>query len=160
MVKLARLDIGARVLEPSAGTGAILQALPGVLPFAGQRQTACEVVAVEVNQALASGLVQSGLAQTVKCADFLQCDESLGRFDAVLMNPPFVNAEDIKHITHALTMMKQGGRLVAICANGPRQQAALGPLVSAHGGTWEALPADTFQESGTSVRAALITLNA
>ena len=160
MVELAHLDIGARVLEPSAGTGAILQALPGVMPFAGQRQTACEVVAVEVNQALASGLVQSGLAQTVKCADFLQCDASLGRFDAVLMNPPFVNAEDVKHIMHALTMLKQGGRLVAICANGPRQQAALGPLVSAHGGTWEALPADTFQESGTSVHAALITLTA
>ena len=160
MVALARLDIGARVLEPSAGTGAILQALPGVLPFAGQRQSACEVVAVEVNTALAEGLRQSGLAQTVICGDFMQCMAVAEKFDAILMNPPFANVDDIKHILHALTMLKPGGRLVAICANGPRQQAVLGPLVNAHGGAWEDLPADTFKASGTSVQAALITFSA
>ena len=160
MVELARLPMGARVLEPSAGTGAILQALPGVMPFAGNRQTACEVVAFEINATLAQGLKQSGLAQTVICADFLQCAAVAEKFDAVLMNPPFANAEDIKHITHALTMLKPGGRLVAICANGPRQQAVLGPLVAAQGGTWEDLPAGTFQVSGTGVNAALLTLTA
>lgn len=158
MVELARLAIGARVLEPSAGTGAILQALPGVLPFPGDRQTAYEVVAFEINPTLAEGLRQSGLAQTVICADFLDCVAAAEKFDAVLMNPPFANGDDIKHITHALTMLKSGGRLVAICANGPRQQAAFGPLVSRHGGRWEDLPAGTFKESGTGVNAALIVL--
>jgi len=38
------------------------------------------------------------------------------------MNPPFENGADIKHIQHAMKMLKPGGRLVAICANGPRQQ--------------------------------------
>lgn len=160
MVELARLPMGARVLEPSAGTGAILQALPGVLPFPGNRQTACEVVAFEINPTLAEGLQQSGLAQTVICADFLDCGKVLEKFDAVLMNPPFANGDDIKHIIHALTMLKPGGRLVAICANGPRQQAALGPLVTQHGGTWEDLPAGTFKVSGTGVNTALITLTA
>jgi hypothetical protein len=37
------------------------------------------------------------------------------------LNPPFGNADDIKHIMHAWKMLKPGGRLVAICANGPRQ---------------------------------------
>lgn len=158
MVDLAGLDIGMRVLEPSAGTGQILAALPGVVPFGETRQTALDVVAVEYNQTLAQGLKQSGLAGSVVCADFLECGDELGKFDAVLMNPPFENAVDIKHINHALTMVKPGGRLVAICANGPRQQSVLRSLVEDRGGEWEDLPPDTFKEQGTSVRTALLMI--
>jgi hypothetical protein len=49
------------------------------------------------------------------------------------MNPPFANADDIKHIMHALKMLKPGGRLVAICANGPRQNDKLRPIVESRG---------------------------
>ena len=161
MVDLAGLAVGMRVLEPSAGTGRLLEALPGIVPFGQVRQTALQVVAVEVNAALAARLACSGLAGTVRCADFLQCGADagdLGLFDVVLMNPPFAQGADIAHITHALTMLKPGGRLVALCANGPRQSASLRPMVEARGGEWEDLPADTFKEEGTGVRVALITL--
>ena len=161
MVNLACLAVGMRVLEPSAGTGRLLEALPGIVPFGQVRQTALQVVAVEVNAALAARLACSGLAGTVRCADFLQCGADagdLGLFDVVLMNPPFAQGADIAHITHALTMLKPGGRLVALCANGPRQSASLRPMVEARGGEWEDLPADTFKEEGTGVRVALITL--
>jgi len=161
MVDLAGLAIGMRVLEPSAGTGRLLEALPGIVPFGQMRQTALQVVAVEVNPALAARLACSGLAGTVRCADFLQCSadaEDLGMFDAVLMNPPFAQGADIEHITHALTMLKPGGHLVALCANGPRQNARLRPMVEARGGEWEDLPPDTFEEEGTSARVALITM--
>ncbi len=161
MVSLAGLAIGMRVLEPSAGTGRLLEALPGIVRFGQVRQTALQVVAVEVNPALAARLACTGLAGTVRCADFLQCSaaaEDLGLFDVVLMNPPFAQGADIEHISHALTMLKPGGRLVALCANGPRQNASLRPLVEARGGDWEDLPADTFKEEGTGVRVALITL--
>lgn len=160
MVDLAGLTVGMRVLEPNGGTGAILAELPGVVPFGEKRQTALDVVAVEYSHPLAEGLKQSGLAGSVVCGDFLQCGDELGKFDAVLMNPPFENAADIKHITHALTMLKPGGRLVAICANGPRQQAVLRPLVEARGGEWEDLPPDTFKEQGTGVRTALMMIPA
>ena len=76
------------------------------------------------------------------------------------MNPPFGAGADIKHITHALTMPKPGGRLVALCVNGPRQDTALRPLVDASGGDWEDLPADSFKAEGTGVLVALITLHA
>ena len=49
MVDLADLAIGMRVLEPSAGTGRLLEAMPGIVPFGQVRQTALQVVAVEVN---------------------------------------------------------------------------------------------------------------
>jgi predicted RNA methylase len=161
MVSLAGLAIGMRVLEPSAGTGRLLEALPGIVPFGQVRQTALQVVAVEVNPALAARLACSGLAGTVRCADFLQCSsdvKDLGMFDAVLMNPPFAQGADIAHIKHALTMLKSGGRLVALCADGPRQNASLRPMIEARGGEWEDLPADTFKEEGAGVRVALITI--
>lgn len=159
MIDLARPPIGARVLEPSAGTGALLAVLPGVSPFPGIRQTACHVVAVEKSRPLAEQLRASGPAQEVRCADFLECND-LGDFDTILMNPPFANADDIRHIEHALPMLRTGGRLVAICANGPRQQERLCPLVASRGGQWIELPDGSFAEQGTHVRTALIVIPA
>ena len=150
MVEMAEIEPGMRVLEPSAGTGPILEQLP----------EGCEVVAVEINAVLGGRLDADHRAVVI--GDFLQCTpESLwGLFDRILMNPPFANADDIKHIRHALRFLKPGGKLVAICANGPRQNAQLRPLVQQHGGVWESLPPNTFAESGTAVNTALFTLTA
>ncbi|MDD2892580.1 MAG: DUF3560 domain-containing protein [Halothiobacillaceae bacterium] len=157
-VDLLELKQGQRLLEPNAGTAALLKALPGVLPFpAANRQTFVHVVAVEYNRGLADGLMKSGLASNVYCADFLSWEpEGVEKFDRVLMNPPFENGADIKHIMRALGWLKPGGRLVAICANGPRQQEKLRPLAS----HWEELPADAFAHAGTNVRAAMLVINA
>ena len=160
MVDLAQIDgIGMRVLEPSAGLGSILQALPGVspIPRAQGRQTAVNVVAIEINHTLSKALLASGLAADVRCANFLECDD-LGTFDRILMNPPFEDANDIRHIRHAATLLNEGGRLVAICANGPRQNKQLRPWVEEMGGTWEVLEAGTFALSGTSVNTVLLSV--
>jgi hypothetical protein len=76
------------------------------------------------------------------------------------MNPPFATADDIKHIMHALKMLKPGGRLVAICRNGPGQNDKLRPIVEARGGIWEELPSDAFISAGTSFRTVLLMLDA
>lgn len=149
MVELADIQPGDAVLEPSAGTGRIVEAI-------SQSATGYTLTAVERNVQLANRLQSSGV--NTRQDDFLQCDD-LGKFDRILMNPPFANAEDIEHIIHALNLLKPGGRLVAICANGPRQNAILKPLVMAHGGVWEELPADAFKESGTSVRTVLLAID-
>jgi 16S rRNA G1207 methylase RsmC len=116
--------------------------------------------AIEINPRLCDRLrIAEEGAQVINC-DFLQFDAPATKYDRILMNPPFANADDIKHIRHALGMLKPGGKLVAICANGPRQNAQLRPLVEQHGGEWENLPPDTFAESGTAVNAALFTLTA
>lgn len=149
MVELAGLEDGMTYLEPEAGTGVILDAartqVPGAIP-----------TAVEISHHLAAGLRQR--YGNVRTADFLSCAAELGTFDRVLMNPPFDNAQDIAHIKHALTFVKPGGRLVAICANGPRQQAALRPLAESSGGQWEPLPPDAFAHAGTQVRTALLVI--
>jgi len=137
------------VLEPSAGTGAILAALPNVRPFGS-------VTAVEINATLAASLEQ--VADETICGDFLEQNGNLGTFDRIVMNPPFQNGADIKHIQHAMKMLKPGGRLVAICANGPRQQSTLKPLAENSRGWYEELPAGTFASQGTNVNTALLLI--
>lgn len=78
-------------------------------------------------------------------------------FNRIVRNPPFADGTDIHHITLALRLLNPGGRLVALCANGPRQVAKLRPMIEGMGGAWEELPAGTFVAAGTSVRKVLIT---
>jgi len=147
MAKLADIGWHDRVLDPSAGTGNLLHAIVDAEPTA-------KIYAVEINRALCDVLPSSLLADgEAFCADFLACTvEQLGRFNEVLMNPPFHNGADIAHITHALHFLERDGVLVALCANGPRQQAELRPLAT----TWEEFPEDTFADQGTGVRAVLM----
>lgn len=137
MVSLAGIGEGDRVLEPSAGTGNIVKAIRarGGIPYA-----------VEINPKLAS------MVGAAVCADFLSLTSNDANYDAVVMNPPFKDAVDIAHILHAREFLKPGGRLVAICAGGPRQTEQLKPLAE----TWEPLPEGTF--AGTGVHAVLLTI--
>jgi len=148
--------IGRRVLEPSAGTGELIRAI-----WDNATGVDCtRVVAVEINPKLVDGL--RALRQKflhansenfdIREGDFLQCNGDLGTFDAVVMNPPFENGSDIKHILHARKFLKPGGKIAAICADGPRQQRELQSIAD----SWEELPAGTF--AGTNVRTALLTI--
>lgn len=142
----AEIEPGHVVLEPSAGTGNLLKALPCVRPQGF-------VVAVEINHDLVKML--EPYADEIHCADFLSWS-SPRLFDRIVMNPPFENGADIKHIRHALTFLKPGGRLVALCANGPRQHEQLKPLAD----KWEALPPGSFKQAHTNVNVALLVINA
>lgn len=160
MVDEANIEPGMDILEPSAGTGNILEGcfhLNGS-GFSGAPKEG-RTVAVEINHTLSMAIRNKFPMADVHCSDFLQCNGDLGKFDRILMNPPFENGSDIKHIRHAMAFLAPGGRLVAICANGPRQREALLPLVEATGGTWEDLPEGTFKNQGTMVNTAMIVIN-
>lgn len=148
---LADIKPGMRVLEPSAGTGALLGAMGG-----GHNLEFGSVYAVEIDARLADRLRSEFPQVIVDNANFLECNGDIGQFDRILMNPPFINGSDIKHIQHARSMLKPGGRLVAICANGPRQREALLPMAD----YWEDLPSGTFSEQGTNVSTALLIIEA
>jgi phospholipid N-methyltransferase len=160
---IAAADIrpGDRILEPSAGTGALLDAIlkSGIKPKPG------DIQAVEINSDLSKALwrypvdVSNGdfLAWTPETAPFPDS------FDRIVMNPPFADQQDIRHVEHALLFLKPGGRLVAIMSAGvtSRQDRAahnFRALVDACGGSIEALPDDAFKTSGTGVRTVLVTI--
>lgn len=146
MAALVDVQPGHAFLEPSAGTGALLGAIGG-RPWPGGSATA-----IEINNTLVGQLRADFPLTRVECADFLEW--SGGMFDRILMNPPFKNGEDIKHIKHAAAMLQPGGILVALCAGGPRQIAELRPIA----GYWEVLPPGSFKESGTGVNVALLVI--
>jgi len=172
MVALADVRPGARVLEPSFGTGRLLEAIGADALRVG----------IEVNPQLCEATrhnLKASFGAFLKNADFLEIDGpaavvatstpfdpepvTIGQFDRILMNPPFENGVDVKHVEHALRFLKPGGRLVALCANGPRQGAAFerwqeSPRVAS--ATWRALPAGSFKESGTNVNVALVVIDA
>ena len=152
MVELADLQSGETVLEPSAGTGRIVQAVDDMVDT--------EVVGYEINPDLCRHLAAKfpSYRLQVRCRDFLEVTDGMGQFPVVLMNPPFAKGADIAHIQHAVKFLRPGGRLVAICAGGPRQAEALRPLVDSMGGTWEPLPAGTFKDEGTGVNSVLLSL--
>jgi phospholipid N-methyltransferase len=142
VVELADIQPGQRVLEPSAGTGSLLEALPDT-----------PTVAVEINGQLAEALQRRFTGAEVHRGDFLTMNGELGTFDRIVMNPPFDHGSDIEHVRHAYAKLKPGGRLVAICANGPRQQDELGEISA----TWESLPSGWCP--GTAVNAAIVVLD-
>jgi len=155
--ELAQLRDGDRVLEPSAGTGNLVRAL---LREAREKGiTLGAVTAVEINEQLARVLATAGEV-TVIAGDFLAktAEDLGGAFDRIVMNPPFTHGADIQHVQHALGMLAPGGRLVAVVADGPKQNERLRPLIEEMGGTWEPLPEGTFEGSGTSVRTALVVV--
>lgn len=150
MVELADIQPGMTVLEPSAGTGNILLAIKN--RFHGE----ITLTAVELNMRLASILnTVINAADHVRQGDFLEMNGDLGKFDRIVMNPPFEGAADIDHILHARRMLRPGGQIVAICAGGPRQEERLKPIAD----LWEPLPPGTFKESGTNVNTVLLTVS-
>lgn len=160
VAKAADIQPGDRVLEPSAGTGSLLGAI-GCRMFAGASTVPYterdQIHAIEINQKLAGKLQADFPLTNVHCADFLEFEPTaFVPFERIVMNPPFENGSDIRHIEHAVKFLSPGGRLVAICANGPRQREKLMPIAS----EWHDLPAGTFAESGTMVNSALLVINA
>lgn len=142
-----------RTLEPSAGLGRLYRAVRAVAADT-------PITLVEQSAECAGELYRETEADqhcTLVQADFLECTiERLGLFDSIIMNPPFKMGRDIKHILHARSLLAPGGRLVAICADGPRQREKLQQLAT----SWESRGAGAFKESFTNVAAAIITINA
>lgn len=146
MADMLCIDEESHVLEPSAGTGVLIDAII---------DTGCEITACEISTDLCEGLYNK--VNNVLNCDFM--DVHLvreTRYDAVIMNPPFSMCRDIKHIKRAYRMLREGGQLVAICGNGGFQNKQLKPWVEERGGIWEVLPEGTFKQSGTMVNTVLI----
>lgn len=164
---------GVTVLEPSAGHGALAIA---AAEHCARHSTFAYLTLIEKDTANFATLndtfykptkpIKGAHCRGILQRDFLACTLPASLeygYDAVIMNPPFSRGDDIKHILHAWEFLKVGGKLVALCANGPKQNKMLKPWAESLGGTWEVLPAGTFKDSGdkgTKIETVLLTANA
>lgn len=152
MIDAANLHEGSRVLEPSAGSGAIADAL---------RDAGHDVVCVERHASLCD--ILKGKGHSVIQSDFCEVGELGAPFDAVLMNPPFERGQDLEHVARAFGHVKPGGRLVAIMGAGvmfrqDRKYAEFRAMAEEQGGEFVEIPAGAFKESGTGVASVMLTI--
>ena len=150
LLALANLRPGMTVLEPSAGQGAIAEELRA----SGAKVTTCENLPENVKVLKEKGFKVAG-------SDFLAFKD--GKFDRVVMNPPFEDQTDIDHVLHAYGMLKPGGKLVSVMAAGATFRAnkktlAFRKLVADSKGKILPLPEGSFKESGTNVNSVVVVL--
>ena len=109
MFPYLRLQAGDRVLEPEAGSGALADGI--VKHFPGVEIDCIEIVSSlrEILELKGYGLVGW---------DFLEF-EAERPYDAIVMNPPFENGQDIQHVRHAYEQLADGGTLVSVMSPGP-----------------------------------------
>jgi hypothetical protein len=151
------------ILEPSAGLGRLYNAIrarnkQAHISLVEQSADCCrELYAVTEQDELTA----------IKQADFLSVEPARegncgliikqlpeAFYDSVIMNPPFKQGRDVKHILHALKFVKPGGVVIALCYNGVKQNKQLKPLAD----SWEVLPEGTFRSEGTSASVVLLTM--
>lgn len=164
LVALAGVGPGVVAVEPSAGEGAIVAELLAA---------GADVFAVELDPGRAAALRERFPAVAVRPGDWLTTTAvaTTGRGplrpQAIVMNPPFSvkgqREADVAHVSHALDMVAPGGTVVAVMSagvlfRGTRATRYLRDRVAALGGVFEELPDGSFRESGTDVRAVLLTV--
>lgn len=138
-----------RLLEPSCGDGALLEAVRRHVD--GLREWERPVVrAMGVEYDGARADAARALGFRVQTANFLQMSPR-PEFDRVAMNPPFYGKHYQKHVEHAKAFLKPGGMLVAILPISAVEDHGYVKRDRCGRDTWEDLPVGSFAESGTRI---------
>lgn len=142
---------GEKVLEPSAGEGALAIA---------SRDKGADVTCIELHPDRASKLRSLGFK--VGEADFLTVTPT-PTFDRVVMNPPFGHGVDCDHVRHALGFLKPGGQLTAIMSAGSAynetgRYLAFRREIERYEHIWRDLPPGSFLPE-TNVNTVVLTLS-
>ena len=155
MVHYAQIETGHKILEPSAGSGAILDELDEWGP------EDLAIVALEINPTLCEILQKKGY--DARPTDFFEIYQ-FAEFDRILMNPPFEKQADIAHVFHAFDHLKPGGRLVSIMSPSPffrtdKRSLEFQAFIEERGAEVIDLPDGSFKESGTGVSTKLVIID-
>lgn len=151
MISLAGVRAGDKVLEPSAGMGAIAKQI---------KAAGADVFCIEKNEKRAGALSEMGY--TVENADFLSIKPEK-KYGSVVMNPPFEELQDISHVMHAHGFLKKGGCLVSVMGESAFFRSdikaqSFREWLDEVGGYSEKLPEGSFKESGTGVNCRLVVI--
>lgn len=161
LVDLAEVRDGCVVLEPSAGSGRLVDAAlakgPRVVVFACERDP----------EMRAKLLLERSGCWLLESDDFMDCVPE--PMDRVVMNPPFKKVgkgDHLDHVRHAALWLKPKGVLAAILPSSVSfrqdkrhklfREWILGSDDLFHEGEIISLPADSFKESGTGVNVVVV----
>ncbi|MFY9221536.1 MAG: hypothetical protein WAQ98_02640 [Blastocatellia bacterium] len=142
------------ILEPEAGKGNIADLIKTYYP-----NNKLEVI--EINSRLRAILSAKGYQ--IVGYNFLEHKQS---YDRIIMNPPFEDFQDIKHVKHAYSLLNEGGKLVAIMSESPffrmdKEAVAFRNWLAEVNGSSEKLPQGSFLDSerSTSVSTRIVVID-
>lgn len=143
------LKAGARVLEPSAGTGHIAHELR-------RRGARVDAVEVDVNRA------HQIRGCNVRVANFLNLPPD-PVYDLVVMNPPFYGVHWMDHVVHAHRFLKPGGTLISVLPvtaeiGESAKHDAFRAWLDGKRPRWQDLPPESFASSGTRINTVTLEL--
>lgn len=109
---MANIEPGHRILEPSAGTGALVQAILRAEPDVS-------ILAVERDRGRRAKLqaLPTDAASVMPIPDCMALPGDLDPFDRAIMVPPFERCgagDHLAHVHHAFGLLADGGLLVAV----------------------------------------------
>lgn len=147
MIDMADIKLNDRLLEPSAGQGAIADLFPKGNPY----------VLIELNDK--NGKILKDKGYDVYITDFLESNY-IG-VDKVIMNPPFSKQQDIDHILHAFGMLNEGGTLISIVSESTfyrenKKSVSFRKFLEINNAEIFDLSEGAFKESGTMVKTRII----
>lgn len=80
-------------------------------------------------------------------------------FDRIIMNPPFSNSQDAKHILHAYSLLKDGGTLVSVASSSIQtREGKVYDELRELPIEWFEVNSGAFKESGTMVNTVILRI--
>lgn len=143
-----------KVLEPSAGTGAIIDAI----------HRSCPDVIVDCYELMPENKEILAKKDNIRILgdDFTKCD--IAQYDKIIANPPFSKNQDIRHVRRMYECLNPGGVLAAI--TGPHWEFGseseckdFRQWLEDNGGKKFEIEEGTFKESGTGTKTIAIVIN-
>ena len=144
---------GYRMLEPSAGQGALIPLLQDFRPD-------MEITAIEYSEINYAVLQSRGYNEkvTLMHGDFLATtvNELGGQFDLIIANPPFNKGQEIDHIMHMWKFLKAGGQLISMSSpsfksNTNKKYTAFNEWLNDREAMSFPVGAGAFKSSGTNI---------
>ena len=155
VVELAEIEEGQFILEPSAGHGALVDAIT-------HPNKEIDILCFEILPENVEILTEKGYCTV--CDDFLtyRCVSEYSKPDRIIMNPPFAAQNDIKHVMKAWEILAESGILVSIMTPAftfreNKLSLEFRKLVEENG-FYEKNPEGSFRQSGTNVNTVIVVL--
>jgi phospholipid N-methyltransferase len=155
LVGLAEIESHHTILEPSAGQGAIIEAIHNLIG----NITVSYYELMPQNRDI---LNKKNLSLNYIGEDFLEDDEKI-KFDRIIANPPFTKNQDIEHFMKMYECLNENGILVCITSTSwkrgsQKKQLAFKEFLENNNAEIIEIKEGEFKESGTSVATLIVKI--
>lgn len=151
--RLGDVESSDKILEPSAGRGALINAVLETWP---DHVIDCYEL-MDDNRAELAKIPNARLLGN----DFMEAE--VGIYDKIIANPPFTNNQDIKHVMKMWDHLAEGGQMAVIMSKhwqfaSDKASKDFRSFVESNDYDITELPAGSFKESGTNIESLMLVL--